>query len=275
MAPSRIVWPTNYNGRFRSHASMATPRRLFSPRAASARGRRKLYAGRTPVARRRYAKRTAVPKTIRAIVRKEIRKDVEVKKLSGTNPPQSVSANVMPVNSNWCDTVQGTGDDSRIGNMITGIGFKYKLRLRNTSANVLYIRCMWFWLVTEQGTDVIDDNSQIFRSMGGGSLSFVDVRDTQNALQAPFNERAGILVYNKVIKLARNTETNGSEFRYLQPFLKFKKRIEYNENNAGVNEQSLRLCRVLLAYQPNQTLGTPAVFTYNYSDNGTFYFTDS
>lgn len=240
--------------------------------------KRARYSGKRPLVRKtRYRRKryTRKPTSVRAIVRREVRRNVEVKKINVVGANTVSNSSLFNAISNFADANQGTNDANRIGNQIVGIGNKFKLRVRNTSANPLYFRCMAFWFLTEEGTNNATLNSQIFVDMSGASQSWTSIVDTPGVLNFPFNKRAGRLLYDKTIRLARNTETNSSDCRSFQPFMKFQQKINFNEVSSGVQEQDARLCIAWFAYNPNQSLGTPATFTYNWDYNNTFYFTDS
>ena len=192
-------------------------------RTYRSRGKRRARLGR----RRTKTKQIAT----KSFVRKELRKNVEVKKEYFT-AVTAVGAGTMTTFDMLIGVVPGTGSNGRIGREITAIGTKFACVL--TNASTLYPAFFRLMCVSQKDED--SSTTEMFeQGPGSAPISYGTGADLSRVIKK-LNRTKFRVYYDKTFKVAMRSADNSNEnwVRVIKtPLLKMKQKIVYDTAASG------------------------------------------
>lgn len=166
---------------------------------------------------------------------------------------------------------QGVTRDSRIGNEIYLHGYHAKGSYFNNGSSPVFIRR----LVVGYSTGVAANSvaSELFDLSTGVGTTLTTVGNNMGLITTRINKSQFKVYFDKVIKLSPTSATDGTQTKLYNYFQKFGgKKITYEANAVGANNQDARLAEIYLVAQADNDASTG--FVVEQTLNNAIYFTD-
>lgn len=162
---------------------------------------------------------------------------------------------------------QGTARDQRIGNEVFLHGQHSKGHFYNNATSPIIIRRL---ILGYSSGIIIGANAELFDTGTGTPDTLTSLASTLK-MHARINKAQFKVYYDKSIKLAPSTSTDGNQTKLHNYFQKFGgKKIKFEGNTFGVNNQDTRFCELYIV----NTLDNDSSFVVELTQNSRFYFTD-
>ena len=175
---------------------------------------------------------------------------------------QTAALNTIPAAINVSDIAQGITDVTRIGDHVTPSSMELSFMFTNTTAFSTYVRVAVV-KTTKQAlsADYTPLNSLWFTNPTTNDVAAHPTIAFGNALdgfRAKFNSTAVTVVSDKIFKLAKTGETNGSDVKPYTLLVPLKGKINFDTAAGGALNQTVRYYIIQYAYSPQ---GNAAVAT--------------
>lgn len=248
----------------------------ISFRKGSGYGTRRRYARKTYGRKRTYSSRTkGVYRRCRAIARREVRKNCEVKLIAYHQANTTQNANTVYAASNLADVPQGAAQLQRVGDRFKVTGIYLRGYLTNQVAANVIVRVLVFWVVGEFADNDVTAATELFTNTENKSESATTaIAAGRNIIMDKLNARNIVTVFDRKFLLARVGETNGYSTRKMKMWSRQSAVVTCDENTQGAGAQDRRLCSVFVAYNPNGSIPQTAI-QYSIETDIVVYYTDS
>lgn len=218
----------------------------------------------------RRPRRRSTAAIAKAVVRRELRRNVEVKRKYINQTESSISTLVQ--GANWYDLSDvsiGGGVDERVGHEIMAKGIHLAGALHNNGSTTNYVRMM---VIQQHSQDALSSASDVFQNVTNTD-DFSGITGMQT-MYYPIQKVDFKVLYHRIFKLNPNgTAGIADESRMFRKFIKLDQKVRFeNQNTEGTGLQRPRYWLALWAAEsPDDTsLGE----TIELSFLARFYFTD-
>lgn len=208
------------------------------------------------------AKSKAMERVAKAVVRKEMARNSELK--VKYNQGQELAVSTLTQGTNWYDLTaidQGVGGEDRIGREVMLKGIDLRGHIHNNGANTNWVRIAVFKAYEQ--TDMSSLSTIFKRSTDAADFSLITGIRT---IYYPFNNTELKCVYDKTIKL-NPVATTGSndESAMFRHFIKRNERIRFEANaNEGQDVQRPRYWLAVWAAESAEDVGVGQTIELSY-----------
>lgn len=220
--------------------------------------------------RRRRPKRRSAASVAKSVVRRELRKNVEMKRKYTAGTELTVST--LSQGTNWYDLSSidlGTGRDNRIGHEIVAKGIHLTGALHNNGSTTNYVRMV---VIQQHTQDALSSASDVFEK----NVSNDDFSGTtgMQTMYYPLQKVDFKVLYHRIFKLnPAGTAGIADESRMFKKFIKLNRKVRFEQQTAeGDNLQRPRYWFALWAAESPDDTGLGETIELSYLAR--FYFTD-